>query len=95
MRRRVALDFAAWCRHPDYLVDDIEGDAAAPARAVDALHAFFENANVERRSVTPQSLGVSSVGHFGFFRERVGGRVWAELVEWLQKARQPVERGRS
>lgn len=110
----VALDFARWCRHPDYLVDStgrplrsgfraFDGpilaysfgdDLAAPARAVDALHCFFENAPTERRSVEPRELGLGAIGHFGFFREGFRTSLWAEVAGWLEKVAEASNRYR-
>lgn len=110
----VALDFARWCRHPDYLVDArnqplrsgfraIEApilaysfcdDLAAPAPAVDALHRWFENASTARRCVQARELGLGSIGHFGFFRERFRTSLWAEAAEWLEKTGEASSRHR-
>ena len=61
-------------------------DLYAPARAVGALLALLKSAQVTDRRLTPQLLGVPSVGHFGFFRPRAGATLWAEARDHLLRA---------
>jgi predicted alpha/beta hydrolase len=58
-------------------------DHYAPPRAVEALRSLYPNAPTEHRSIDPHTVGRSSIGHFGFFRERVGGELWPAHAEWL------------
>jgi predicted alpha/beta hydrolase len=58
-------------------------DKFAPPKAVDALVELYTNAQVERRRLTPAAIGVRTVGHFGFFRPAIGGRVWNDVASWL------------
>ena len=55
----------------------------APRRAVEELLRFYTGAEVEHRHVTAASLGVTRVGHFGYFRESVRERGWPIAAEWL------------
>jgi len=32
----------------------------------------------------PRELGVKSIGHFGFFRERFRDSLWREAADWLE-----------
>ncbi|HVL48288.1 MAG TPA: alpha/beta fold hydrolase [Candidatus Thermoplasmatota archaeon] len=60
-----------------------EDDDYAPPASVDALLAMFERAEVERRSIAPADLGLEAIGHFGFFRETVGGALWDDVARWI------------
>lgn len=92
----VALEWARWCRSPEYLGDwsghgrwtspilswSFVDDAYAPPRAVAALEAKYATASKERRVVDPASSGLGKLGHFGFFRSKAAG-LWAATFDWL------------
>ena len=63
----------------------ISDDAFAPLPAVDALGRLYPNARWETRAVAPRELGVDSIGHFGFFRERFRDSLWREAADWLER----------
>jgi predicted alpha/beta hydrolase len=65
----------------DVLAFGFDDDPYAPPAAVDALVAFYPNANVTRRQV---SRAEARVGHFGFFRERFASSLWREAAAFLQ-----------
>lgn len=95
--RDVALEWARWCRRPEYLGDwsghrrftvpllafSFDDDPIAPPRAVDALHAQF-GGPVTRRHLLPRELGVPRLGHFEFLRAGVAPALWEELAAWLE-----------
>jgi predicted alpha/beta hydrolase len=99
----VAREWAAWCRHPRYLVgalgvDDcyarvhapirayaISDDPFAPLPAVEALGRLYPSARWETHRVAPRDIGVDSIGHFGFFRERFRDSLWREAADWLER----------
>lgn len=54
--------------------------------AVEALHRRFTSAPITRRHVDPAELGVSALGHFGYFRRRTGLRLWEETVRWMRRS---------
>lgn len=60
-------------------------DPMIDVRAVDSLNGFFRNARIEHRHVDPRAAG-ASVGHFGFFVEASGARLWRESLDWLREA---------
>ncbi|HUQ75382.1 MAG TPA: alpha/beta fold hydrolase, partial [Burkholderiales bacterium] len=62
----------------------ISDDPFAPLRAVEALAALYPNCPWETRKVVPRELGVKSLGHFGFFRERFRDSLWRESANWLE-----------
>jgi predicted alpha/beta hydrolase len=55
----------------------------APPRAVDALLRLYANARSSHRHLAAASLGLSRVGHFGFFREPARERGWPIARDWL------------
>jgi predicted alpha/beta hydrolase len=58
----------------------------APRRAAEALLSFYRNASVEHRHLSPKSLGMPRVEHFGFFRQAASERGWPLVTEWLAEA---------
>ncbi|HEY7840640.1 MAG TPA: hypothetical protein VIC61_03650 [Gammaproteobacteria bacterium] len=97
--RGVALEWASWCRSPDYLGTwDGHGairapllgvcfsdDIYAPRAAFEALHVRYGSSEKRLRWVTPAEAGRDYVGHFGFFRQGVVPRIWDETVAWLRE----------
>jgi predicted alpha/beta hydrolase len=59
-------------------------DPYAPRAAVDALLAFYRNARTEHVHQTPGDLGVRTMGHFGFFRDRFRDSLWLHAARWLE-----------
>lgn len=59
-------------------------DAYAPQRSMAAILALYANALVEHRHLAPRDLGVESVGHFGFFRQRHRETLWEPAAAWLE-----------
>jgi predicted alpha/beta hydrolase len=58
----------------------------APRRAAEALLTLYSNARIEHRHLSPRSLGMQRVGHFGFFRAAGSERGWPIATEWLAGA---------
>jgi predicted alpha/beta hydrolase len=58
----------------------------APRRAAEALLGFYRSASIEHRHLSPESFGMSRVGHFGFFRQAATERGWPIALEWLAAA---------
>ena len=58
------------------------GDGAE-FRAVAAFLDFYPAAQREHRYVEPAEIGAESIGHFGYFRESLGQRLWPGEVDWL------------
>jgi predicted alpha/beta hydrolase len=61
-------------------------DPLAPLGAVEALRSYYPRAAVARLHLAPSDLGVSSVGHFGFFRKSMPHLAWDEVADWLMKS---------
>jgi predicted alpha/beta hydrolase len=58
----------------------------APRRAAEALLTLYSNARTEHRHLSPKSLGMQRVAHFGFFRAAASERGWPIATEWLAGA---------
>lgn len=58
-------------------------DFFAPPAAVAAFVRFYPAAAGEHHTLRPAELGLESIGHFGYFRERVGQRLWPRELDWL------------
>lgn len=59
-------------------------DTLAPKRAVEALQAFYPNAQpMTEHHVRPAEIGLEHIGHFGYFRPGAA-RLWDETAEWLR-----------
>lgn len=67
------------------LAYSIEDDTTAPRAAFHAILELYTNAHIERRHLKPQELGMTKIGHFGFFRLGPAVPVWAESCQWLTK----------
>jgi predicted alpha/beta hydrolase len=62
----------------------ISDDPFAPLSAVQALAELYPNAAWQTRRLSPRDVGVKSIGHFGFFRERFRDSLWRESADWLE-----------
>lgn len=58
-------------------------DPMAPQLAATKLHAFYSAAGGEFQMVTPESVGLKSIGHFGAFRSS-SERLWADFAAYLE-----------
>jgi len=61
-------------------------DEYMSARNVEVLHGFYEMARRDLRRIAPRDLGMSRIGHFGFFRPRAGERLWPGMLEWVERS---------
>lgn len=60
-------------------------DWYAPWEPTQALVDLFEQADTEHVHVDPADRGLDEIGHFGFYRPRIGhgSGLWPEAVAWL------------
>lgn len=63
-------------------------DGFAPRVATEALLAQYPMARIEHQHLHPADLGLTSVGHFGFFRPRAQA-LWEDCVRWLAQSLSP------
>jgi predicted alpha/beta hydrolase len=59
-------------------------DDYIPKAAVEHLHGFYTNAQIERRHVHPHEVGSQRIGHFGFFKLGGAHPLWQQTVAWLE-----------
>jgi predicted alpha/beta hydrolase len=58
-------------------------DLWAPPASRDAFFSGYTSAAITPVDWTAQALGVSQVGHMGYFRESVGRTLWPHMLQWL------------
>jgi predicted alpha/beta hydrolase len=59
-------------------------DSWATRPAVERLCAAYSSITPEILSVSPRELGVSKIGHLGFFRSEHRDTLWRGAAEWLE-----------
>jgi predicted alpha/beta hydrolase len=65
------------------LTDDLD---FAPEAAVHDLISWYVAAPRTEIVLTPKDAGVEAIGHFGFFRPRIGKPLWHRASDWLLAA---------
>ena len=63
----------------------IENDFYAPSDSVNWLIEKYSNAVVRKVHLEPKDFQVSSIGHFGIFREQFAASIWKNLLNELQE----------
>ena len=58
-------------------------DLWAPPSSRDAFFKGYTGTTVDRIDLTPETLGVSQVGHMGYFRAQTGATLWPQILGWL------------
>lgn len=95
--KKVALDWARWCRNPEYFGRDtghrdfrapilaygFADDPYAPQKAIEALLANYGSPDQELRFLTPEEAGLPAIGHWGFFRP-AAAPLWQDVAAWLE-----------
>jgi predicted alpha/beta hydrolase len=69
----------------DVLAIGFSDDLWATPEQIDAITKRLVNADVERRTINPDSVGVSKIGHMGFFRRENRDSLWPEVRAWLRQ----------
>ena len=86
-RTQMLLDRCAALRRPTLIVQ-IADDAFATAAGARRLLSYYPGLGpVERVIFGPEDAGVPRIGHFGFFRRRVGAALWTRLLAQLEGTR--------
>ena len=67
----------------DVLAVGVSDDAWASPHQMDALTARMTGARVARRTVTPEQVGLSRLGHHGLLSRRAGDAAWGPILDWL------------
>jgi predicted alpha/beta hydrolase len=60
-------------------------DFYAPKPSVDWLASQFSKANIDRRHIIPEELGIPDVKHFGFFRNIYKDSLWEMTHDWIKE----------
>lgn len=71
--------------HKNLLSLSFPKDEYASKDSVDWLAKQFTNAQVDRRHIVPEELGIKNIGHFGFFREDFKESLWAMTHKWIKE----------
>jgi len=61
----------------------LSDDAWAPPIAVEKLLAGYTGTKAEHVTVAPADIGEKRIGHFGYFRQQAGEKLWPAAAEWL------------
>lgn len=77
-----AAERTAKVRTPLFVVGSTDDPWANPSQ-MDRLAATLLNAQLLRRTVSPQELGKPEIGHHGLLRRGIGEPVWNEILHWL------------
>lgn len=67
------------------LIYSFEDDTYAPKRSVENLMTFYGSQEKIYRHIDPLDLGVSHIGHFGFFSRKFRTSLWQETSDWLKR----------
>jgi len=51
-----------------------------------SIHGFYSGSARTMKRIAPRDVGVSRIGHFGFFRKRFESTLWPQVGQWLQRA---------
>ncbi|MGJ8687126.1 MAG: alpha/beta hydrolase family protein [Spongiibacteraceae bacterium] len=62
---------------------DFTDDELAPAVNVRKLLQQFPNASIEQHSIDPTPLGLSAIGHSGFFNNKCRDSLWRQTLSWV------------
>lgn len=60
-----------------------DDDRAAPEAAVNAMHAMYVRAQLEREHVQVGATHQKKIGHFGFFKMPAKNILWHQAANWL------------
>ncbi len=63
----------------------IEDDVIGTKKALKRVYTLFTSANKEIKYIKPQDVGVSKIGHFGFFSRKYETTLWKKSIEWYKK----------
>lgn len=61
-------------------------DEMMSAEGIRSLHGLYASAPIEYRRIAPAEIGVSRIGHFGFFRPQFEQTLWPLVSQWLAPA---------
>jgi len=56
-----------------------------PKAAVDAILTYYAGVDLTRWHLHPKDYNVSSINHFGFFKDTFKKSLWPEVRQWLEQ----------
>lgn len=68
-------------------------DSYAPQSAIQPLLDRYSAAGIESRKISPRQLETRQIGHFGWFRDKIGGTSWQEVRDWIAAVSRPSAQG--
>ena len=86
---KFAYDLTPWRAYQGKLLSlGFTDDEMAPEAAIDGLlsefHAARDLGHIDKRIINPTSLGLSNIGHFGFFKPEAN-TLWHDLNTWIKQ----------
>jgi predicted alpha/beta hydrolase len=63
----------------------IEDDVIGTKKAIKRVYNLFTSADREIEFIKPKDVGVSEIGHFGFFSRKFENTLWKKSIEWYEK----------
>jgi predicted alpha/beta hydrolase len=87
--RRFGYDLSGWQQYSGPMLSlGFTDDHMAPEAAIDGLLSEFCTAHdlghIDKRIISPTSLGLSNMGHFGFFKPEAK-TLWHDLNTWIKQ----------
>lgn len=73
------------------LAVSVTDDEFGTIPAVERLLAYFSQSPRLHLRISPQSIGETAIGHFGFFNSRLERQLWQIPLEWLKFGRLPPD----
>jgi predicted alpha/beta hydrolase len=58
-------------------------DSWAPPIAIEKLLAGYTGTRPEQVTIAPADIGEKKIGHFGYFRQPAGEKLWPAAADWL------------
>jgi len=58
-------------------------DSWAPPVAIEKLLAGYTGTQPEHVTIVPADIGETKIGHFGYFRQQAGEKLWPAAADWL------------
>jgi predicted alpha/beta hydrolase len=87
-RRELLRRFAAMSAAT--LAVSVTDDEFGTVPAVERLLAYFTGSPRKHLRVSPESVGVASIGHFAFFNSRFAETLWPLVLGWLRAGQLPA-----
>lgn len=60
-------------------------DAYASTESIEHLLSLFSAAKIDRRFMNTKDIEAGSIGHFGFFKEKMKTTFWSQALDWMDK----------